>query len=80
MNTSWPRVGIQKSPDPSGAAAQAGLGVGDVILEVDREEVASPADLQRLLGAVPSGGSALLRVERAGGETLGFFFVSVKLE
>lgn len=62
--------------DPSGAAARAGLRVGDVVLEVDREPVESSADLTRRIRDIPAGESVLLRVERAGG----FFFATVTLD
>jgi serine protease Do len=57
-------------------AARAGLAAGDVIVRVGREAVQSAADASRALGAVPSGGTAFLRVLRGGQET----FVAVTKE
>jgi S1-C subfamily serine protease len=42
---------VVESVDPGGPAARAGLQVGDVILEVNRQEVRMPVDMQRALGA-----------------------------
>jgi serine protease Do len=51
-----------------GPADVAGLRRGDVILEVGRQPVSDPAELQRALGALAPGDSALLYVHRPGGE------------
>jgi serine protease Do len=59
------------SVTPDGAAADAGLRVGDILLEVDRERVNDAADLERRLDE--AGSRALLLVRR-GGATL---FVAV---
>jgi serine protease Do len=56
---------------PDGPAADAGLRVGDILLEVDRERVADASDLERRLDE--AGSRALLLVRR-GGATL---FVAV---
>ena len=50
--------------DPSGDAARAGLRPGDVVLEINRQRVAAPADLQRLWQA--SKGNILVLVLRKG--------------
>jgi serine protease Do len=50
--------------DPSGDAARAGLRPGDVVLEVNRQRVAAPADLQRLWQS--GKGNILLLVLRKG--------------
>jgi len=52
--------------DPGGTAARAGLRPGNVILEVNRRPVSSPAEVQRMLQDVPSGGTAFLLVWQAG--------------
>jgi Do/DeqQ family serine protease len=65
---------VVESVDPGGPAARAGLQAGDVILEVNRQKVRAPDDMQRALGA--SGNrSPLLLVDR-NGQTL---FVAVPL-
>jgi serine protease Do len=43
-------------------AQRAGIGRGDVILQVNRREVATPQEASRALNAVPSGGTAFLLV------------------
>jgi serine protease Do len=57
-------------------AARAGLAAGDVIVRVGREAVQSAAEASRALGAIPSGGTAFLRILRGGQET----FVAVTKE
>jgi serine protease Do len=57
------------SIEPQGAAARAGVAPGDVILEVNRQPVATAAAASRELGTVPSGGTAFLLVLRNGQET-----------
>jgi serine protease Do len=54
--------------DPSGSAARAGIRPGNVILQVNRRPVSSPAEARRLLQEVPSGGTAFLLVWQAGGQ------------
>jgi len=51
--------------DPSGPAADAGLEAGDVIQQINRQPIRSPADIQPAL-AKGSPGSALLLVKRGG--------------
>ena len=60
--------------DPSSPAARGGLSPGDVIIDVNREPVASAADAQRELAKVGSGRSASLVVIHQGQER----FVIVK--
>lgn len=50
-----------------GAAAEAGIRRGDVILEVDRKSVRNVADFRRALGQVEKGKSVLLLVRRGEG-------------
>jgi S1-C subfamily serine protease len=57
-------------------AARAGLAAGDVIVRVGREAVEKAAEASRALGAIPSGGTAFLRILRNGQET----FVAVTKE
>ena len=52
--------------DPSGAAGQAGIERGDVIVEVDRKPVKSVEDFERATAGA-KGKSVLLRVQRNGG-------------
>ncbi|HLK50200.1 MAG TPA: DegQ family serine endoprotease [Bryobacteraceae bacterium] len=54
--------------DPSGPAAQAGLQMGDVIEQVNRQPVRSPDDMRRALQS-SNGRPALLLVNR-GGQTI----------
>ena len=61
--------------DPSGPAAQAGLQMGDVIEQVNRQRVRTPDDMQRALQG-SNGRTALLLVNR-GGQTI---FVPVPLQ
>jgi serine protease Do len=57
-------------------AARAGLTGGDVIVRVGREAIETAAEASRALGAIPSGGTAFLRILRNGQET----FVAVTKE
>ena len=62
--------------EDDGPAAKAGLRVGDVIAEVNRERVRSAADVARLLGQMRRGSNLLLLVQREGGSR--FVVVSPK--
>jgi serine protease Do len=53
---------------PSSSAARAGVAPGDVILQVNRQAVASAAEAARLLQRVESGQPAFLLVWRRGSE------------
>jgi len=53
---------VVSAVDPDGPAGEAGLRRGDVIVEVDRHEVQSTADLQKRLGETDD--RALLLVRR----------------
>jgi len=59
-----PRGVIITDVAPGGAAEQAGLSRGDVIVEVDRQAVATPAELDRALAHHEGGDSAALLVRR----------------
>jgi serine protease Do len=52
--------------EQASGASRAGLQVGDVILEINRQPVASTADAQRLLDRVQSGERAQMLVWRNG--------------
>lgn len=54
---------------PGSPANNAGISRGDVILQVNRHDVQSPADVQRELGGVPEGQDALVLVWSRGGST-----------
>ncbi len=56
------------SVDPGGPAAQAGLQEGDVIVEINRQKVRSPEDMQHALGA--SGNRPPLFLVNRRGQTL----------
>ena len=59
--------GVLVSDVEVGSAAQrAGIGRGDVILQVNRRPVTSPQEANRALAQVPSGGTAFLLVLRNG--------------
>jgi serine protease Do len=53
--------------DPEGPAARAGIREGDVVLEVNRDRVKTPADVSKALARLKDGDMALLRVKRGGG-------------
>ena len=55
-------------------AFRAGLLRGDVILQVNRRDVPTPAEASRLLGQVADGSTAFLLILRNGQET----FVTVR--
>jgi S1-C subfamily serine protease len=52
--------------NPASPAADAGLQPGDVIQQVNHQEVASVNDYTKALGASKKGGSVLLLVDRNG--------------
>ncbi|WP_111412330.1 DegQ family serine endoprotease [Billgrantia lactosivorans] len=52
--------------DPEGPGAQAGLRAGDIVLEVDGEEVERSRNLPRLIGRVSPGDEAELTIMRDG--------------
>jgi serine protease Do len=54
---------------PGSSADNAGLRRGDVILEVNRHEVKSAAEVQQALNAVPGGQDALVLVWSSGGNS-----------
>jgi serine protease Do len=54
--------------DPGGAAARAGLQAGDVILEVNRQQVSGAAQASRELQRVESGRAAFFLIWRRGQE------------
>jgi serine protease Do len=60
--------------DPTSNAARQGIREGDVILQVNRRDVTSPADARRILDAVQPGGTAFFLIMRGGQQT----FVTVR--
>jgi serine protease Do len=65
---------VVTSLDPRGAAARAGLRVGDVISRVGSEPVTSPGQVERALAAA-EGDTALLQISRGGSR----IFLGVRL-
>jgi Do/DeqQ family serine protease len=65
-----------QSVDPAGPAAQAGVQVGDVIQQVNRQPVRTPDDMRRALGKSDGGPPPLLLINR-GGQSI---FVAVPLQ
>jgi serine protease Do len=53
---------LVRDVEPGSNAQRAGVGRGDVILEVNRRAVTTPQEASRALNAVPSGGTAFLLV------------------
>jgi len=62
--------------EPGSPAARAQIGRGDVILQINRVPVTSPAEASRELNRVASGSTAFLLILRGGQET----FVTVRKE
>jgi serine protease Do len=65
---------LVRDVEPGSNAQRAGIGRGDVILQVNRRPVTSPQEASRALNAVPSGGTAFLLVLTQGQER----FVTVR--
>lgn len=63
------RGGLVARVQPGSAAENAGLSSGDVILQVDRKDTPTPADVKSALGSVPKGQDALILVWSRGGST-----------
>jgi serine protease Do len=57
---------VVQAIEPGSAAEEAGLQQGDVIIEMDKARVTSPAEFSRLAKKIPAGGTAILRVNRSG--------------
>ena len=53
---------LVRDVEPGSNAQRAGIGRGDVILEVNRAPVTTPQEASRALNAVPNGGTAFLLV------------------
>jgi serine protease Do len=69
--------GVVVSDVEIGSAAQrAGIGRGDIILQVNRRPVTSPQEASRALAQVPSGGTAFLLILRNGQQN----FVTIRKE
>jgi serine protease Do len=60
---------IVEQVQPGSSADDAGLQRGDVIVQVNRKDVQSAADVREALGSVPKGHDALLLVWSNGGST-----------
>ena len=65
---------LVRDVEPGSNAQRAGIGRGDVILQVNRRPVTTPQEASRALNAVPSGGTAFLLVFSQGQER----FVTVR--
>ncbi|MBZ5629172.1 MAG: Do family serine endopeptidase [Acidobacteriia bacterium] len=55
--------------EPGSPADNAGMSQGDVILEVNRKETSTAADVSQALGTIPDGEDALLLVRSNGGNS-----------
>ena len=55
--------------EPGSPAARAGLSGGDIIMRIGQDTVETAAEASRALGAIPSRGTAFLRILRNGQET-----------
>lgn len=64
MGLDKPRGGMVVEVVPDAAAASAGLRVGDVILEVNRQRIERSSDLARLVGNLQPGTTVVLLVRR----------------
>jgi len=63
------RGAVIQQVQPGSPADNAGLQSGDVIVEVNRKPVQSAADVQKALGSVPKGQSAMVLVWSNGGSS-----------
>jgi serine protease Do len=54
---------------PAGAAARAGVGIGEQVLSVNREDVTTVADIERVLADIAPGDIVSLRLGRPDGST-----------
>jgi serine protease Do len=57
---------LVRDVEPGSNAQRAGIGRGDVILQVNRRAVSTPQEASRALNAIPSGGTAFLLVHSQG--------------
>ncbi len=62
---------------PGSPAAEAGLGKGDIIHQINRQAVKSVADLTNIMKSINQGDTIILQVERKG---LGITFLPVTIE
>lgn len=62
---------------PFSEANKRGIGVGDVVLEADRNEVNSPGDLKEAIESRKAGESVLLRVRRKADGAAAFFAIQI---
>jgi serine protease Do len=60
---------VVEQVQPGSSADDAGLQRGDVIVQVNRKDVQSAADVREALGSIPKGQDALLLVWSGGGST-----------
>jgi serine protease Do len=57
---------VVESVEEGSAAERGGVAAGDIILEMDKARVTSPAELARLAGKLKAGDAAIVRVQRGG--------------
>ena len=69
---------LVKDVDPRSPAAEAGLGDGDVIISIEKKEVRSLADYEKVMNTVKPGSTILIMVVRGGDSAVAMLKVPEK--